>query len=114
MEKLIAFCGLDCAECEAYIATQANDEAAKKEILERWRADFGGPDMSLEKVTCYGCSSDRVGGYCSECPVRACAMAKGHPNCAYCDEIESCEILDGLIAVDASAKQNLLAIRAAM
>jgi hypothetical protein len=114
MAELIAFCGLDCAACEAYIATQANDEAAKQEILKRWRADFGGPEMSLDKVTCDGCSSDRVGGYCSECPVRACAMAKGYQNCAYCDELETCEILDGLIAVDASAKQSLLAIRATL
>ncbi len=33
MEKLIAFCGLDCAGCEAYIATQANDETAKGGVI---------------------------------------------------------------------------------
>jgi hypothetical protein len=111
VKKMIAFCGLDCAQCEAYKATQAKDEAAKLEILARWQADFGGPDMTLDKVTCDGCSSERVGGYCAECPVRVCAMAKGFKNCAYCDEIETCAILDGLIAVDASAKQSLLALR---
>jgi hypothetical protein len=27
MAKIQAFCGLDCGECEAYIATQRNDRA---------------------------------------------------------------------------------------
>lgn len=113
MEKMIAFCGLDCAACEGYLATQANDEAAKVKVLEKWRVAFGGPDMTLASVTCDGCNSTgRLGGYCAECPVRACALEKGFENCAYCDDIEACEILEGLIAVDASAKQALLAIRA--
>jgi len=30
MEIMIAYCGLDCAGCEAFIATQADDLAAKK------------------------------------------------------------------------------------
>ena len=28
MDKMIAYCGLVCTDCEAYIATQANDLAA--------------------------------------------------------------------------------------
>jgi hypothetical protein len=39
MVKIQAFCGLDCGECEAYIATQKNDrpglEAAAKNSAPR-------------------------------------------------------------------------------
>ncbi len=36
MEKIIAYCGIDCAGCEACIATQANDYQAKLALLEKW------------------------------------------------------------------------------
>jgi hypothetical protein len=115
MEKLIAFCGLDCAECEAYIATQANDEAAKQALLEKWRAEYDSPDMPAAAVTCDGCTSEgRHGGYCSFCEVRACGEARGVVNCAYCDEYETCETLQGFIGDIPEAQANLAAIRAAM
>ena len=40
MERMIAVCGLDCAKCEAYLATQANDEAAKERVAAKWRAQY--------------------------------------------------------------------------
>ena len=30
MKKLIAFCGLDCEKCDAYIATKNNDQALRE------------------------------------------------------------------------------------
>lgn len=115
MEKMIAFCGLDCAGCEAFKATQANDDAAKLTLLKKWRVEFGAPDMPLAAVTCDGCTSTgRLGGYCAECPVRACASAKGVENCAHCESFETCEALQGFIVNVSDAKNNLLAIRAAL
>ena len=115
MAAMIAFCGLDCAGCEAYIATQANDEDAKLKLLEKWRVEFGAPDMPLSAVTCDGCTSTgRLGGYCQECAVRACAVAKGVENCAHCADYETCETLQGFIVNIPSAKANLEAIRAAL
>ena len=32
MERIIAECGLDYAECEAYLSTQANDDEWKKRV----------------------------------------------------------------------------------
>jgi hypothetical protein len=32
MELIIAVCGSDCAKCEAYLATQANDQDWKKRV----------------------------------------------------------------------------------
>jgi hypothetical protein len=115
MYKLIAFCGLDCAQCDAYKATQANDAEAKLKILEKWRVEFDSPEMPLAAITCDGCtSSGRLGGYCADCPVRACASEKGVENCAHCDDFEACEILQGFIANIPAAQENLLAIRAAL
>ena len=115
MEKMIAFCGLDCAGCEAYLATQAGDEAAKLTLLEKWRVEFDSPDMPLAAVTCDGCTSTgRLGGYCQDCPVRACAVKKGFENCAHCADYGTCETLNGFIAEIPDAKQTLDAIRAAL
>ena len=113
MEMMIAFCGLDCAGCEAYKATQANDQEAKQAVLEKWRIEFNTPEMTLASVTCDSCtSSGRLWGYCHDCPVRACAIAKDVMNCAYCDNYESCETLQTFIADVPDAGKNLAAIRA--
>ena len=115
MEQLIAFCGLDCAQCDAYKATQAGDEAAKLAILEKWRSEFNAPDMPLASVTCDGWTSlGRLGGYCSEGPVHNCGRAKGVTNCAICEDYETCETLLGFIANIPSAQENLAAIRASL
>ena len=115
MATMIAYCGLDCAGCEAYLATQANDEAAKQKLLEKWRVEFDAPEMTMASVTCDGCTStERLGGYCQACPVRACAVEKGVENCAHCADYETCETLQGFIVNIPAAKANLEAIHAAL
>ena len=115
MEKMLGFCGLDCAGCEAYQLTQAEDEAGKRVLLERWRVEYDSPEMTLESITCDGCtSSGRLGGYCHACPVRACGAARGVINCGYCDEYDTCEILQGFIAEIPSARANLEEVRASL
>lgn len=114
MDQLIAFCGLDCARCDAYQATLAGDEAAKAEIWEQWKVAYNAPDMPFEAVTCDGCTADgRAGGYCADCPVRACGKARGVANCAYCEDYATCGTLQRFIADIPPAKANLEAIRAA-
>ena len=94
MNPLIAFCGLDCTKCEAYIATQANDVAAQEQLLIKWRQEYNSPDMPIDAVTCDGCTSaGRLGGYCSACPIRACSVSRQMTNCAYCPDYASCEKL---------------------
>jgi len=41
MEKIISCCGLDCAACEARIATLANDDKLRAETAEKWMKQFG-------------------------------------------------------------------------
>jgi hypothetical protein len=92
MERMIAVCGLDCAQCEGYKATQANDEAAKERVAAHWREEYKAPNIDAAYVTCDGCLTvdGRLGGHCLECDVRACGTARGVPNCAHCDEYEAC------------------------
>ncbi len=113
MNTMIAYCGLNCAECEAYKATQADDLAAKEALLVKWRVEYEAPGMTLVDVTCDGCIGEgRHGGYCGACPVRACGGQKGLVNCAYCDDYESCEPLNHFLQMVPSSKERLDAIRA--
>ncbi len=99
MSDMVAFCGLFCDECPAYIATQVNDEAARQEAIARWRKLFNDSDIDVEFVTCDGCliTNGRLGGPCRECQIRKCALASGVANCAECEGYQDCEKLYVLI-----------------
>ena len=57
MAKLQAYCGLDCGECEAYIATQANDRAGLEAVAKKWAEQFGGSVGTADVCICDGCST---------------------------------------------------------
>jgi hypothetical protein len=113
MTRWIAFCGLDCAQCEAYLATQANDDMAKERIAAKWRVEYNSPNLPLSAVTCDGCTvlHGRAGGYCGECPIRACAIEHKVANCAHCADYATCQKLLGFLANVPVAKANLEDIR---
>ena len=115
MAAIYAYCGLDCGACEAYLTTQAEDQAAQLELLARWQVEYDSPEMTIESVTCDGCTSKgRLGGYCQACPVHACGLSKGVENCAYCQDYETCQTLHDFIAEIPVARDNLAAIRAGL
>ncbi len=113
MAQMIAVCGLNCAECEAYRATQANDEAAKERIAAKWREQFNAPGITAAFVTCDGCLAfgGRQGGHCAECNIRACGVERGLPNCAHCAEFGTCEKLAGFFQFVPQAKTTLEELR---
>jgi len=87
MKEIIACCGLICTECPAYIATQANDYEGRKRTAEKWSKELG-LNITPDDCICDGCQPSeqgRLGGYCNECPIRACCLDKNIPNCAHCD-----------------------------
>ena len=109
---LIAPCGLDCAQCEAYKLTQSNDLQGQEALLAKWRVEYSSPDMTLAAVTCDGClTGARHGGYCSACPIRACAVDKGYGTCAECDQYAGCEKLQNFFQLAPQAKENLEMLR---
>ena len=87
MEKMIAYCGILCSECPAYVATQKNDDTKRKEVAELWSKQYG-MTMKPEDVNCDGCTSQsqRHIGYCNICEIRNCGKGKQVVNCAYCDD----------------------------
>jgi hypothetical protein len=94
MDKIIAYCGLVCSDCEAYIATQAGDQAALERVAAKWREEYNAPNITVESVICDGClTGERKCGHCAECDIRACGMEHGMANCGHCAEY-ACEKLE--------------------
>ena len=54
MEKMIACCGVDCAVCDAYVATLNNDDALRRTTAERWARQLDVP-VEPEYINCDGC-----------------------------------------------------------
>ena len=79
--SMIAYCCLDCRKCDAYIATQNNDEQLRTKVAKDWK-------MEAEKLYCDGCKSDRA---LYNCEAKKCAVSRNLPTCAHCDDFPSCD-----------------------
>ncbi len=115
MDKIIAYCGLICTECPAYIATQANDQTALERVAAQWRESFDAPQITAESITCDGCLQDdgHKCAHCFECQIRACAIERQVANCGHCIDY-SCEKLEGFFAFAPEARAQLGGIRAGL
>jgi hypothetical protein len=113
MEKSISACGLDCAGCEAYLATQAGDADEVAKIAAQWSKRYDA-EVKSEHVWCDGCmtAGERKCGYVPACKVRACVVERGFDNCAPCADY-GCEILAGHFEMAPEAKANLEKLREA-
>ena len=113
MDSMIAYCGLICTDCEAYIATQANDLEALERLTAKAREQFSMPELAVTATMCDGClsNSDRLCGYCFECPVRACGMERGVANCAFCDDY-GCVKVEAIWGMAPQARTTLDGLRA--
>lgn len=111
MGTIIAYCGLNCSECDAYKATQANDTAALQAVAEKWSKEFGA-NCTAELCICDGCSATgRIStAYANVCPIRACASAKGNITCAHCDDF-ACDTLINFWQYAPALKEKLEVIR---
>ena len=108
MEKLIACCGLDCATCDARIATINNNDELRKATSEKWKVGFNAPDLAPEMINCTGCREEGVKfSHCSVCEIRNCVKAKGFNTCGDCPELESCNIVSGVHKFVPEALTNL-------
>ena len=110
VSEMIAYCGLDCNECKAFKASQANDFKLKKQMAERW-SDQDGVKFKAEDIDCQGCKSDVISGWCRKiCKVRPCAGEKKVKTCAHCDEYQ-CDKLKEFLRNEPVAAANLEKIR---
>jgi len=112
MDKMIAYCGIVCAECPAFEATQKNDDAKRKKVAEMWSKQYK-MAVKPEDINCDGCisGSKKLLNYCSICEIRKCGQAKGVKNCAYCDDYACEKLTKWLAMAPPEAKATLEKIR---
>ena len=105
---MIAFCGLDCEKCDAYIATKNNDQALREKTAKLW-TKLNNVPISPEHINCDGCRADgKKTVFCeSLCEVRQCALKKGVSTCSDCSEMDCCPIVGAIFANNSEARKNL-------
>jgi hypothetical protein len=108
---MIAYCGLDCSKCGAFLATQSNDDALRAKTAEEWSKAYG-VDIKPEKINCTGCQSDGVKfDYCENtCEIRKCAHERKVGTCADCGDY-ACEKLGEFFKMAPNAKESLDSLR---
>ena len=110
-KRMIAYCGLACSDCKAYIATQKNDDALRAETAKEWSERFK-IQVKPTDINCDGCPTDsgRLVAYCAMCNIRKCAREKKLTSCAECPEY-SCAKLDKFLANSPQARKTLESMR---
>ncbi len=111
-ERMIAFCGLMCDECPAFIAKKTDDDQLRRKTAGEWST----PEwpLSPKDINCDGCtSSGEVTPFCTVCEVRRCGLERKISNCAYCVDYP-CEKLKMPWSITSSAKEVLDNIRKAL
>ena len=108
MKELIAFCGLDCGTCDARIATLNNDDALRERTAELW-TKLNGVPITAGMINCVGCRAEGVKTPYSQslCPIRQCALEKGHATCGDCPELDSCPKVGAIHTSDPAARERL-------
>lgn len=108
MRDMIAYCGLDCEKCDAYIATINDDQALREKTAKLW-AELNQAPILPEHINCEGCRADgRKTVYCeSLCGIRQCAVKKGVTTCGDCAELESCQTVGMILSNNPAALENL-------
>ena len=77
MKKMIAYCGLDCEKCDAYLATLHDDQALCEKTAKVW-SELNHVPILPEHINCLGCRADGIKTvFCdSLCEIRQCALKK--------------------------------------
>lgn len=89
---MIAPCGINCAECTAYLATAGNDDELRRLTADKWRTQW---NLQLEpnEINCLGCHSDMVVEGCRTCTIRSCPQTQPGKKCLDC-ETYPCDRVD--------------------
>jgi hypothetical protein len=108
MEILIACCGLNCATCDARIATVTDDNDLRAKTAEKWKVQYNAPGISPEMINCTGCREAGVKfEHCERCEIRNCVISNDLQTCADCDKMESCVTLRNVHQYVPDALENL-------
>lgn len=108
VKDMIAYCGLDCEKCDAYIATVRDDQALREKTAKLW-AELNNVPILPEHIDCESCRTNgRKTVYCeSFCGIRRCALQKGAATCGDCAEMEMCPTVGALLSNNPDVLRNL-------
>lgn len=108
MRDMIAYCGLDCEKCDAYLATINDDQALREQTAKLW-SELNHAPILPEHINCQGCRVDGVKTvFCeSLCGIRQCALQKGVTTCGECPEMENCQRVGMILSNNPAALENL-------
>ncbi len=108
MRTMIAYCGLDCGQCDAYRATIGDDQTLREKTAKAW-SEMNHAEILPEHINCEGCRTDGIKFvYCeSMCPIRRCALSKGMTTCGDCAELETCEKVRPVLDNVPGTRENL-------
>ncbi len=108
MNKMTAYCGLNCENCDARKATVNNDDALREKTAGLW-TELNGVEITKDMINCLGCRMDGVKTpFCeSLCEIRRCAMEKGFETCGDCAKLTECETVSMIISDNQEALNNL-------
>ena len=111
MRKMIAYCGLDCEKCDAYLATIHDDQGLREKTAKLW-SELNNAPILPEHINCQGCRVDGVKTvYCDRlCRIRQCAMKKGVTTCGDCPDLETCQAVGMILSSNPEALKNLSGI----
>lgn len=108
MEKIISCCGINCATCDARIATITNDDDLRAKTAEKWSVDYSSADINAQSIDCTGCrESGAKFAYCEFCEIRNCVKSKEFETCGECSELEHCAIVGNVLKIVPDALSNL-------
>lgn len=108
-DQLIAYCGLNCKNCDARIATINDDDALREKTAKCWSELNNEPSITPDTINCLGCRADGVKTiFCeSLCQIRQCCMGKGYETCGDCSELHSCDKIKMITDHNDEALDNL-------
>lgn len=108
MNDSIAYCGLDCHKCDAYLATINDDDYLRRKVAKEW-SELNNVEITPDMINCEGCRANgKKTPFCeSLCPIRQCALGKGCSTCGDCEEIDSCGKVKMVIGNNPEARENL-------
>ena len=108
MRNMIAYCGLDCEKCDAYIATINIDQALREQTAKVW-AELNNAPILPEHINCQGCRVEGIKTvFCdSLCGIRQCALKKGVTTCGDCLDMEKCQTVGVIISNNPQSLKNL-------
>ncbi len=117
-----SYCGIYCGACDihvAYVTGQRSrfasffTEPTLKALITLRNIPYQQSDLGLK---CHGCKSDTVFINCSDCPIRACAVARKVEHCIDCGDypcaiLQKRKTMEGLLPHLAGNHENMASIR---